>query len=143
MTAPLADPALNVPLLLKTMEHIEAHPEEHNQRHWVIRTGAYVGGTCKTACCFAGHAVLLGDPQAEFVFSQFSIATQRLRDGREVGEAARTLLGLTYGQASRLFHHSNTREELRLLVDRLAAGDPLPPLPSKAQLPPGSVRVTG
>lgn len=27
-------PSINVPLLRKTMEHIEAHPEQHHQDSW-------------------------------------------------------------------------------------------------------------
>lgn len=43
----------NYPLLRKTMEHIEAHPEEHDQRYWGLQT------PCGTTMCFAGHAVVL------------------------------------------------------------------------------------
>lgn len=49
-------------LLRRTLEYIEAHPEEHDQRHWAQRTA------CGTTMCIAGTAVMLGIPNAEFAW---------------------------------------------------------------------------
>jgi hypothetical protein len=45
---------LNLPLLQKALDHIEAHPEEWNQGSW----GQTVQG-CGTTACLAGHIALL------------------------------------------------------------------------------------
>lgn len=42
----------NIPLLQKALDHIEAHPEEWDQRHWGLST------SCGTVACLAGHITL-------------------------------------------------------------------------------------
>jgi hypothetical protein len=46
-------PEPNIPLLRKTIEHIEAHPEEWDQTTWAVRT------PCGTTMCFAGTALFV------------------------------------------------------------------------------------
>lgn len=53
---------VNTALLQRTLAHIEAHPEDWVQRYWSTgdRDVLPEGNVCGTACCFAGHALLLG-----------------------------------------------------------------------------------
>lgn len=107
----------NVQLLEKVMQHIDDHPEQHDQSTWV-RTD------CGTAACFAGWAAIL-------TFGTGII----LRDGgfqcpppyahRIMSEVAADLLGLDEANADTLFHACNSRGMLRLMVKDLVNGDEL------------------
>ena len=104
------DPArINVPLLRKVMEHIEAHPEEWDQETWV--------STCETKACFAGWACWLSG-----VGMQAHGGLTVTSDGDPVPRAAAELLGLDRETAwDMLFDGHLTMADLRCQVDRLIA----------------------
>lgn len=116
-TGPIPD--LNVALLSKVMDHIEAHPEEHNQDEWAVST------PCGTAFCFAGHAVnMTMQPQDRFLFlatmdKQAAMSVRISGEDRPIAQEARRVLGLTRTEAATMFSGSNTREKLRAMVDAL------------------------
>lgn len=122
-------PDLNIELLTKVMEHIEAHPDEHDQSFWAHRSD------CGTAFCFAGHAVnmtlrpdeslyweKLDAPGVELVGATW-IETDPLSQTYQppvlISERAARVLGLTVSEASDLFMATNTHHCLREAVDRL------------------------
>lgn len=130
--------SLNVPLLRKTMEHIEAHPEEHDQCWWARRED------CGTTYCFAGWAVMLGDPSAVPQYAYLPGVGERksryeancLTDGRSIAWTAQCLLGLDGDEARRLFLVCDTVEELRVAVDELiAAAEPVPSVAAPPGVP--------
>jgi len=125
----MTDITPNVPLLRKTLEHIEAHPEEWNQEYW----------RCGTTMCFAGTACHLDG--GEWV-TESAQSTQDLdglhngefvmrRDGEERDQRwgheayvhcatrAQRVLGITPGAADKLFDEENTLDDLRRLVGEL------------------------
>ncbi len=99
---------LDVPLLRKTMEHITDHPEEHDQEKWL----------CGSFACFAGRAAVLagatdlGDGRVR------GILGDRIED-KHVSDYAQRLLGLTDGEAARLFSAYNDAWDLAGMVDHL------------------------
>jgi hypothetical protein len=110
---------INVPLLLRTLEHIEAHPEEWNQEKW----------HCGSAYCFAGHAATLsgavfvttpGDPDPDDTIHVLGPGDDK---PHAVYYYAAGALGLDpYGRAAdRLFDGSNTLDDLRRVVADLTA----------------------
>lgn len=117
----ITDPMPNAPLLLKTLHHIEAHPEEWVQETW----------HCGTTACYAGHAVIIDggewyphgsalliardDDPAEDVWHDPCGSTSVI----QVAHRARHILGLTHEQAVRLFSYDNTLDDLRAEVYRL------------------------
>lgn len=120
-------PALNVPLITKVMDHIEAHPQEHDQGTWASRTG------CGTTYCFAGHAVNMTLPETgRFLFGAVVTDAYEVRIGLEtvpIPVRARELLGLTGGEALALFesrremHPDVERARLRTMVDQLVEAE--------------------
>jgi len=132
-------------LLAATMSHIEANPERHNQSDW-MRVGMSCG---TAACLAGWAVLLSGvpiDPDSAELASSFSRNQRwavRIDDGKPVlverslmnweeenrleadgvlmgiGSYATDLLGLSGYNASVLFCSSNTREELRGMVDTL------------------------
>ena len=121
MTADTITP--NVPLLLKALAHVEAHPEEWVQETW----------RCGTAACFAGHAAMIDggewvndesalmfardDDPANATWKPFFAEDDRKRI--DVGDRAKHILGLSTEQADNLFAYSNTLDDLRAEVSRL------------------------
>jgi hypothetical protein len=108
-------PEKNYPLLWKVYEHIEAHPEEWMQAAWAIKSA------CGTAYCFAGHAVLIAEPTARFIFSSQgeSDRVHVLGHGmRWIDEVAMDALGLRAEEASVLFNGSNGLGDLRYCIRR-------------------------
>lgn len=113
----------NVALLRKTMEHIESHPQEWEQRHWI----------CGSTACFAGHAVLIDGGESAFhhayVIARTDDPAWHVHGGQiSILRRAQHILGLTLAQAIDLFEGSNTMDDLRIKVDELirraeAAGD--------------------
>jgi hypothetical protein len=128
-------PVLNVDLLDRTLAHIEANPQEWDQRDW----------RCGTRMCFAGHAALLSG--GVFPFSaddrgyvgdddhappkQYAV---QLPDGsmQHVEDCAIGALGLTADEADHLFDDTYlfegwTRDwkldDLRGAVARVKAGE--------------------
>lgn len=99
---------INVPLLRKTMEHIEQHPEEWDQSFWMSE--------CGTKACFAGWACVFSGVEVVYSWARCTTA-----DGDSAGAAAQDALGLTFEDADQLFEANNTMAELRSQVDRLIA----------------------
>lgn len=117
---------INVPLLRKTLEHIEAHPEEWNQSAWA----------CGTAGCFAWHAAMLdgaGNPPDPF--NQEYVPAEPGDDPDQLVEIASTqtvhvadratrVLGLdsrVVESSGGLFRYDNTLDDLRRIVADLTA----------------------
>ena len=124
-------PALNVPLLTKVMDHIDAHPDEHDQDVWARRLDA--ASPCGTTYCFAGHAVNMTlAPGERFLFlnhdypSPIAFSVRLGPAGiRDVPDLARERLGLSRGEALALFQSDpdlpadRMREMLRAMVREL------------------------
>jgi hypothetical protein len=124
---------INEPLLAKTMHHLTAHPEEHEQRLWLAR------GSCGTAGClagwalhFAGHEMIfedfdhdtsefLGNPRLPWL-RRFDAAVGSMADGRDIAYVARRELGLSRAQADRLFHGDNTLDGMWEMVEDWTEG---------------------
>jgi hypothetical protein len=118
-------PARNLDLLERTMAHIEAHPEQHDQGSWI--------NACGTTFCFAGHAALLAGaskPLSENGFgngwfvdtvTSTSRALSSYWDVDEDGvrEFARRSLGLSEDEADVLFNGGRDINELRAIVNAL------------------------
>lgn len=98
---------LNIPLLRKTMEHIEAHPEEHDQMTWV----------CGTTMCFAGHAAVISG--AHFVHDYGGDIVTPDGDMADIDAYATATLGLDWDQSWHLFHGCKNIPQLRGYVDEL------------------------
>jgi len=117
---------INVELLKKTLAHIEAHPEQWNQRDW---RDVDHDLRCGTACCFAGWAALLNgstwdvpDSEIENYDWDHDPNGDKLADvdgGRAVSRVATRALGLTWTQADQLFAGGNDIEDLRAIVAEL------------------------
>lgn len=119
------EPMPNVPLLTKTLDHVENHPEELDSRIWL----------CGTIGCFAGHASLIDGGQS--VGTEYGgdllhavpdddPADVMLIDGAwvvSVRNRARRILGLSRADAKRLFKGSNTLDDLRRIVGELCEGE--------------------
>lgn len=125
MRAALAGHDVNVPMLRKVMDHIDAYPDEHEQGSWVwdynrmppelLQTVAFKAPACGTAMCFAGHAVHMAG--GEMIFANpgaFQTVTCKL-DGLvdTIENTATEVLGLPYGVAQYLFESARTQDELR------------------------------
>jgi len=96
---------------------------------------------CHTAGCFAGHYVF-SQGYTQFDWGQVLIdglvwhdretltnpATGKSLDISRIAGFAANGLGLTSPEAEALFHSHNTLEDLKYLVDRIAAGEPVEPL---------------
>lgn len=105
----------NVALLRKTLEHIEAHPDEWDQKWWAART------KCGTTFCFAGWTVALGSSTEVAWQYGYAVCTAT---GELISDVARDLLGLDDNQADRLFGGSNTLADIRRTVEDII-GEPL------------------
>lgn len=92
--------------------HIEAHPEEWDQRNWASRSD------CGTAYCLAGLACVRSGGQAKFYRGLEYASTCSLPDGRTelIVLVAQDLLGLTNDQADILFDASNTIDDLKRIA---------------------------
>ncbi len=55
----------NVALLRQTLEHIETHQADWNQRQWITPADEREDPSCGTAYCFAGWAVALSGYKIE------------------------------------------------------------------------------
>jgi hypothetical protein len=117
------------------LDHIEAHPERHQQRNWLTKL------SCGTGGCLAGLAVLREYPDGEPALTpKTQWIVDRTRDGGgqnwgiinfdavqvrhrlyAVAEEAQRLLGLNTDQAEALFAADNTTADLRALRHLIAA----------------------
>jgi hypothetical protein len=113
-------PTPNVELAERVLARIEANPAQWNQGLWALRTA------CGTAYCFAGWAVKLALPQAEFLFGRATYSDTQAVHAYvpEEGEAsiqalAAEALGLGSEAADVLFWGENTLDDLRGYVRSL------------------------
>ncbi len=121
----------NVPLMLKVLEHVTAHPEEHDQDVWAQKRTV---GTCGTVGCLAYHAVVMGglDVRWDEVWLPFFVpgATHEadsVTDGRSIEDVAAELLGLRDEQAHEMFHHATTLRQLWGMAAVYTGGEIVPP----------------
>lgn len=114
---------MNKPLLRKTLAFITKYPEKHNQRAW-----------CGTKQCFAGWACHLDGWRRDHVATSIARCDNEWLPGSDMGdlvrngdtvasvlEVAKNILGLTWEQAYRLFNSTNTRRDLRAIVQDLCS----------------------
>lgn len=118
----MAAPKVNVELLDQVMAQIEAHPDAWDQTFWATQFIDDTGNECGTAFCCAGWAVRLARPDLEFVWQgQYA---QRVEDPAigmtgDIEDVAQRLLGITNGEADRLFDERNTLDDLRYQVAKI------------------------
>lgn len=84
-------PVPNLPLLRKTLEYLEEHPNQHDQYSWgtTIKVEDALAEKCGTAMCISGWAQILNG--ADVVGNSFE---------------GMTALGLTYQEAEDLFERT-------------------------------------
>ena len=109
-------PKLNVELLDKTLDYIEAYPEEHDQSAWI----------CGTKMCFAGHALCQAGHTLASSASLAECDKVEL-DGKkvwfaEVPELASDELGLTHREMTILFYQAITLHDVRRTVENIKDG---------------------
>ena len=122
-------PTPNVTLARRILEHIEAHPEEWQQNFWAKQLLGSEA-SCGTAFCYAGHAVHMAHPDAEFQFYEHDLLSEQASDVqipgvglRNIKFTAQELLGLSDYSADVMFAASNTLEHLRDYVGQLSRPD--------------------
>lgn len=121
-------PGRNYPLIRKLREHIAAHPEEHDQAWWGIRT------SCGTTLCAGGRTVELAGwrllwipvdawlPDGEhFVRLCANPGTGEILN---VNDAAQRELGLTTAEAVHLFFKAKDRVGVLAYLDQLLGEEP-------------------
>ena len=93
-----------LPLLRKVLEHITAHPEEHDQNYWGYRS-LLLG--CGTTHCIGGWALVLSG--ADLAWATSGDLALAVVDGQVSVPltGAQKVLGLTDGEAGRLFYAKN------------------------------------
>ncbi|MAY48819.1 MAG: hypothetical protein CMH38_03490 [Microbacterium sp.] len=112
-------PARNTELLQRVMQHIDDHPEQHNQAVWLRHD-------CGTAACFAGWAALLSDELVEVQDVEVDgMFYDRAGVMHATSGAAVKVLGVTGEESDVLFDATNSRDMLRLMVKDLVNGDTL------------------
>lgn len=117
---------VNIPLLRKAVEWVEAEAKrpaterQWYQKNWVtpesrkiLDDQSALVNHCGTAYCVAGYVGQLVDPA--FINSDWTAD----RDVH-VSDVAMEALGLTSGQAGRLFHANNTAEDVRRIAEEIA-----------------------
>ncbi len=109
-------------LLKETYQYIVDHPEEHDQGSWYGKNtqrdalGRFCG--CGTAYCFAGMAIHLAYPQAEFMWSDSVYPTKNKGEGpKYIPTLAADLLGLDEDQVRDLFRASNSLDRIREILE--------------------------
>jgi hypothetical protein len=118
---------INVPLLQKALDHIEAHPEEWEQELWGKRQ------PCGTTACLAGHITLIDGWTPVLHGLSFGEWLDVERDGRKetVPVAATLSLGISSPRVNdretgeylgHLWDSFNDRQLLWELANHLAGG---------------------
>lgn len=106
----------NIPLLRKTLEHIESHPEEWDQSKW----------HCGTKFCFAGHACMINGDESPSPTLTGNLHLDHVvtKDGDLVliMDRAREILGLSFTHATFLFTSRNSLPILQRIVDLIITG---------------------
>jgi hypothetical protein len=116
---PLAPANHNIAALNEVMDHIDAHPDDHDQSFWASPVyDQHPDGTvsCRTTACFAGWAVLL-HPDAKHESASDPIEFRGNYLGTDAIPAlAQQILGLDWVEAAWMFNGNRTVDELRLAV---------------------------
>lgn len=110
---------LDIPYARKVLEHLLAHPEEHNQDVYGERT------PCGTKACIAGTAVSM-DAQTEVHWDSTGMTGQVTVDGESmtIERRAAELLGLhDYADHMNLFHCYDDAKALSLLKELIVAAE--------------------
>lgn len=100
--------AVNRELISRVLAHIEANPQEWDQRGWFWRSNRS-NRSCGTKACFAGRALLLSGYQIVSTGSQFDLDTMIDPYGhvvRDYDAQAAKVLGLPVDLAKRIFDSS-------------------------------------
>jgi hypothetical protein len=116
--------APNAELAYRVLDHIDAHPEQHNQAVFLRTPGGMadeveaitpevVAQHCGTTACFAGWAALLSGLELDR-FSGDAILPDGLT--RDIELTARDLLNLTPPQSDELFYAAQHIDEVRATV---------------------------
>jgi hypothetical protein len=116
----MTTPELNTDRLTAVLEHIEQHPEQHDQESWSMRTD------CGTTACAAGWTVLLYAPNEQFAYYVHGVSSEAadyLMSGEDIPCLARRLLGLNYDEVQALFYGARTTEDTLLTGKRILAGE--------------------
>ncbi len=112
----------NVDLLERTLGHIETNPDTWDQATWVRPAD------CGTALCFAGHAIAIAHPDAQFLSFTGIVVLHPgtpLEEDVDIPDTAAELLGLDWRESEVLFDPNNNLDRLRSLVADLVAGRPI------------------
>jgi len=112
---------INVPLLRKALEHIDAHPEEHDQRSWMRQT------SCGTTMCLAATVAVLAGHEIDWSKSLMTTGDlahfYAVVDGRTVPEAAQDSLGADDEQAYSLFYGCKNADDLWAAAEEMTDGE--------------------
>lgn len=123
MSTPTRAPVLDIPLARKVLEHIEAHPDEHDQAHFASRND------CGTTACIAGHTLLLSGQYelGEFDGDEFDFIESATGEVVVASDTATEMLGLNECQRYRLFfelqHEGEAVDYLRSLITAAEANE--------------------
>lgn len=131
MTA-AATSGINEDLLRRVLEHITAHPEEHDQARWAVRTD------CGTAYCVAGHIVVMSGWQVDWS-DGMAIRTDEMTHtcgvvgtDKTIASVAAELLGVERGECDDgLFYGGNELDDLWRIAAELTDGRVSRPTPTK------------
>lgn len=111
----------NTDLLMQVREKILNEPERHYQAYWALATSNPAeGGDCGTAYCVAGWAAVLDGGKLRWQPGPLdNWQALYLVGGRSIASHAERALGLTPGEADRLFHGGNSRLYVLRVLDAL------------------------
>jgi len=112
---------INVALLRKALEHIDAHPEEHDQRSWARKS------SCGTTMCLAATVAVLAGHEIDWskplMTTGYSAHFYELVDGRKIPDAAQESLGADDEQAHSLFYGCKNADDLWAAAERITDGE--------------------
>lgn len=113
----------NIPLLRKTLEYAEAHPEEIDLGMWAYR------GACGTTACIAGVTVTLTGHTIDWERPAYPGSTEfpYITDGRRIEDTAREELGLTGLEVNLLFYQ-HTLDQVWETAEEITDGEISKPL---------------
>ena len=117
----------DLPLLRKVIDHITAHPEQHDQKFWLKTT------ECGTVACVAGWTCLLNgdEPDERVAYGNHTASVipadapnpdaRSIAYSSSVPERAKELLGLTPKEADALFDEDATFNDVLSVCHDIAA----------------------
>lgn len=117
----------NIPLLRKTFEHIEAHPEEWNQGVWGSRWQS--DSACGTSFCFAGTAASINGNKIRWQSEGYDPRQSHIAT-IEVNEfpmhpkfAAQQILDIGGHEADVLFNSGNDLVDIKDILFHITDGE--------------------